>query len=382
MPKATTQAMEVLRLLQSTHNVLVAGAPSTGKTVVLSEVARLFVQGIAGASAPGTKGPVHVPGARVAVPAVPPTPPPPGWQPSPSRAKRMVFRTVFHQASKYRDFVSGIVPEVSASGAGTRFRVTTGKLIEAADHALKPDGASLLIIDEINRGPAVQLFGGSIVAIESDKRLDASGAPHATTQTFDVLQPNGSIAEYALPHHLYILAAMNEADTSVEAMDVAFLRRWTKYRLAPDAEVLGTHIGIDPRAGGPLPPSPLTPDDVFRAAARAWEKVNGRIRLGRGPEYQIGHGVFMTAPRPTAGGIPEALAFVRPAWDLIRAHVDEVFFGDIRGVAEVLGARSGRVDHVIQLRDHVFADEPRLALEGPDPIPDADLYRFLRAVAE
>ena len=71
----------------------------------------------------------------------------------------------------------------------------------------------VFIIDEINRGPAVQVFGGAIVAIESDKRLASDGAKLAETQFFEMLDPvSGDVIEYALPHDLYILAAMNQAD--------------------------------------------------------------------------------------------------------------------------------------------------------------------------
>jgi 5-methylcytosine-specific restriction protein B len=66
----------------------------------------------------------------------------------------------------------------------------------------------------------VQVFGGAIVAIESDKRLASDGAKLAETQFFEMLDPvSGDVIEYALPHDLYILAAMNQADASVEPLD-------------------------------------------------------------------------------------------------------------------------------------------------------------------
>jgi 5-methylcytosine-specific restriction protein B len=287
-----------------------------------------------------------------------------------------VFTTVFHQNTKHRDFVTGIVPGIGAAGAALTFRVQLGKLYEAAEHAATPNGASLLIIDEINRGPAVQIFGGAIVAMESDKRLGPDGKRTPTTQTFDLMRPDGSLASYALPHHLFILAAMNQADTSVEPLDVAFLRRWTPHLLAPDASILRGHFGLP----DPLPDSPEVPASaaqVYAALVRAWSAVNQRISIGRGAEYQIGHGVLMGEAPP---GAPDAaLEFVRPGWEILRAHVEEVFFGDLRGVAAVFNV--GGAGHPLKLRTHSFAEQPRLELAGSTSPAGLELYKLLRAIS-
>ncbi len=365
--------LSVLDLLKDRHNVLVSGPPGTGKSRLLNEVAEAFVASTA-------TGPVHIPGAPVSIPKNPPIASKlQGVQPSPDRASRKVFRTVFHQNSKHRDFVSGLVPVVGsqASGGGTTFRIVAGVLYRASEHARLADGASLLIIDEINRGPAVQVFGGSIVAIESDKRLARDGARRSETQFFEVNSPSGDLVEYALPHHLYILAAMNQADTSVEPLDVAFLRRWAPFRLDPSEAALRLFFKLQPAGGAQLPESPSSAGEVYEAAVRAWRAVNARIRLGRGPEFQVGHGVLMTrgAPAPT---VEEALRDVAESWQVVRAHVDEVFFGDIRGVAAVLNVGDG---HPYSLKDSTFADEPRLELIGPESMVGASMFTLLRAVA-
>ena len=190
--------------------------------------------------------------------------------PAPAKTDRKVFRTVFHQNSKNRDFISGITPAVNKVAGQPDFRIISGTLYRASQHAKGQQGAALLIIDEINRGPAVQVFGGAIVAIEPDKRLAPDGSKRDETQYFELLDPaSGEIAEYALPHDLYILAAMNQADASVEPLDVAFLRRWEPLRLEPDAKVLRGFYGLPAANADPLPEAPTTPAHAFEAAARA-----------------------------------------------------------------------------------------------------------------
>jgi len=368
--------LSILSLLRDRHNVLLSGPPGTGKSRLLNEVASAFAP-----SAP--TGPVHVPGAPVAIPRTPPISGQlQGVIPSADRSNRKVFRTVFHQNTKYRDFVTGLVPVVgtNAGGGGTTFRIVAGTLFKASEHAKQSGGASLLIIDEINRGPAVQIFGGSIVAIESDKRLAQDGNTRTYTQYFEITSlGSGDLVEYALPHHLYILAAMNQADTSVEPLDVAFLRRWSPFRLAPSSAILRKYMGLSPQTASALPANPSSAIDVYEAAARAWASVNEKIRLGRGPEFQIGHGVLMVR-ETAAASVDEALRDVAESWSLVRGHVDEVFFGDLRGVAAVLNV--GNFDgHPYSLKDTTFADEPRLELTGPASVKTAGIYSLLRAVA-
>jgi len=271
------------------------------------------------------------------------------------------------------------MPVISGTGGQSGFRVIEGTLYRASEYARTSVGASLLVIDEINRGPSAQVFGGSLVAIESDKRLSQTGSRTLETQFFEILDPQtGEIIEYALPFHLYILAAMNQADTSVEPLDVAFLRRWAPYRLEPNIALLRTYFGIA-RIEENLPDVPSSSQQVYEAAIRAWESVNRRIRIGRGPEFQIGHGVLMVGS--SEASIDEALSFVAQAWEMIRAHIDEVFFGDIRGVAETLNVGNSSTGQLYTLEETLFADEPRLELIGPRSVKSDIVYRLLLAVA-
>lgn len=379
----SSECQDALRQLTRSRNVLVSGPPGTGKSRLLAEVSMAFSAGLVQAQA-GGGAPVHNPVGGIPIPPAPvaATSPLSKDYPAPSKTDRKVFRTVFHQNSKHRDFVCGIAPSIHKQAGQADFRIVTGTLHKASEHAKTLNGASLLIIDEINRGPAVQVFGGAIVAIEADKRLAPDGSNRAETQFFELMDPtSGEIIEYALPHDLYILAAQNQADASVEPLDVAFLRRWEPLRLGPDLDVLRSYYGLQD-AVSPLPESATESRHIFEASTKAWSTVNAQISLGRGPEFQIGHGLLMSDINPSDMTLNEAKAFVCIGWSKIRAHIEEVFFGDIRGVAATLNALDGPAFNPFKLIETTFADDLRFKLEGPQNLSVSDIYPALRAIAK
>lgn len=375
---ASDSCKEALKLLARSRNVLVSGPPGTGKSKLLAEVALAFETAFG--IAPAAGAPKLNPVGRI------PIPPAAGDAdkdiPAPTKTNRKIFRTVFHQSSKYRDFVSGITPAVNKVAGAPDFTIVKGTLYRASEHAKTANGAALLIIDEINRGPAVQIFGGAIVAIEPDKRLAPDGAKRVETQFFEMLEPTtGEVVEYALPHDLYILAAMNQADASVEPLDVAFLRRWEPLRLEPDEEVLRSFYGLGDKKSDPLPSVLSNVNDALEASVKAWLAINQQIALGRGPEFQIGHGVLMSDVNPQTWDQTEALSALCVGWAKMRAHVEEVFFGDTRGIAAALNALDGPAFNPFKLTETTFADDIRFRLEGPTNFNNDNIYPALRAFA-
>jgi len=355
-------AARVLAGLKRHKNVLLSGPPGTGKTRLLNEVCRWFE------GAPG-----------VAFDSQGDVPFPPGgvnseWLPSPSRTNRKTFKTVFHPGTRHRHLLRGLEPVPNAAG---EFRLSRGTLYVANEHAREVSGAALLVIDEINRGPAVEVFGDSVVAIEADKRLDDDD--HVVEGSYPILLPDdhGNLAEYYFSNHLYVLAAMNSADASVAPMDVAFLRRWTPVRLFPDVHVLRIALGL---SGAVKDGSEaVNSESLLDAFVHGWASVNERISLLRGADYEIGHAIGIPEPgRDFGSDVGRSVSFVSERWALVEQHVRELFFGDPR--AEV-AALVGSGDAAYRLDERYLGTELAIRVQRPTPSSPEEWLVLLRAVA-
>ena len=77
---------------------------------------------------------------------------------------------------------------------------------------------------------------------------------------------------------------MNQADTSVEGLDVSFLRRWEPFYLFPNEDVLTEFF------------SQVTDEESHKLAkllVKVWTHIDQRLKRGRGGDFMIGHGIFM-----------------------------------------------------------------------------------------
>lgn len=135
----------------------------------------------------------------------------------------------------------------------------------------------VFIIDEINRGEASKIFGELFFAIDPGYR----GKKDILVQTqYQNLVPESDVFAkgFYVPENVYILATMNDIDRSVESMDFAMRRRFTWHEVKPaDTESM-------------LDDLPCADE-----AKETMHRLNDAIAEtdGLGPAYMIGPSYFL-----------------------------------------------------------------------------------------
>jgi hypothetical protein len=179
---STQRLQKMLDHWEDNQNLVLQGAPGTGKTWL----ARRLAQALIGSQAPGA------------------------------------IRSVqFHPNTSYEDFVRGWRPT-----SGGHLVLTEGALLQHAERARTlPDVPHVLIIEEINRGNPAQAFGEMLTLIEKSKR----NPDDALTLSY----PRFDGEQYYLPDNLYLLGTMNIADRSLALVDLALRRRFSFETIGP-----------------------------------------------------------------------------------------------------------------------------------------------------
>ncbi|MDB2197612.1 AAA family ATPase [Mycobacteroides abscessus] len=180
-----TQLKQILDRWEDKKNLILQGAPGTGKTWLAQRLAYALI----------------------------------GF-----RADQEIRSVQFHPNTSYEDFVRGWRPAIDESGE-SRLVLTDGPLLELAELAQESTARHVLIIEEINRGNPAQAFGEMLTLIEGSKR-DAREA-------LSLSYRRARDERYYLPENLYILGTMNIADRSLALVDFALRRRFAFETLQP-----------------------------------------------------------------------------------------------------------------------------------------------------
>lgn len=147
---------------------------------------------------------------------------------------RIAFVT-FHQSMDYESFVEGLkaVPvkdENEKVVGGVSYEPRPGIFKIICDIARGNKDPYILIIDEINRGNISRIFGELITLLEPDKREGEMNEVKAKL-TYSQL-------DFTVPSNLYIIGTMNTTDRSVGSIDYAIRRRFAFKTLVADRTVV------------------------------------------------------------------------------------------------------------------------------------------------
>ena len=239
---------DIVDLLKLKKNIILQGAPGTGKTYVVDELIFAIC---------GQKSNNHEDYVKYRKDNE--------FKIIESEDKKLEYKgniafCTFHQSMEYEDFIEGIKPH--AKDGSVSYDIEKGLFWHLANAAKKEyekakDEAKpyILVIDEINRGNVSKIFGELITLLEAGKRMNQE-------QSISVKLPY-SKEEFELPPNLYIIGTMNTTDRSVGNLDYAVHRRFAFYTMKADADVLGQHY------------SRINEEELGKTAIAIFNQING-----------------------------------------------------------------------------------------------------------
>ncbi len=209
---------EYVTLLKNNHNLILTGAPGTGKTYLAK---RIIAEMICNKDYNEAENNTIF-------------------------EERCSF-VQFHPSYDYTDFVEGLRPIIDEKG-NVGFERKDGIFKEFCKKALKsPNKEFAFIIDEINRGDISKIIGELFFSIDQGYRGKKG---MVKTQFQNLIKEDDDFYNgFYVPENVYIIGTMNDIDRSVESMDFAMRRRFAWKEITAESQknmldVLANHAKV------------------------------------------------------------------------------------------------------------------------------------------
>lgn len=185
-----------ITLLKANKNIILTGAPGTGKTYLAKDIAKA----ITGSDA--------------------------------DKNNSQYGFVQFHPSYDYTDFVEGLRPDKKEGQKELGFVLRDGTFMEFcknAKTAFREDENKqedekrkfVFVIDEINRGEISKIFGELFFTIDPGYRGEKGKVKTQYSNLREVTEQY-----FHVPENVYVIGTMNDIDRSVECMDFAMRRRF------------------------------------------------------------------------------------------------------------------------------------------------------------
>ncbi len=264
-------------------NVILYGAPGTGKTRVMTKIIDAFMA-YGSYDQWDNDAPIYV---------------------SPTDVPTSMRWCTFHPGYTYESFVWGLSPVIVKSKLGYTYK--KGAFLKQAKDS-KSGYKALLVIDEINRANTDDVFGDTIQLLDTQNRSTTKiELPHEIT--FD----DGSrMTEIECSDDFYVIGTMNSLDKSVAPLVPELKRIFSIIEIGPNEVALENALRS----------SAIIPSSFTDYLMSVFRYINKEIRENVGKEYMLGQGYIWDV-------ITNATVYEKTFSDIIRfkilPHLRDVF---------------------------------------------------------